>query len=47
MFARNPWNIEFGQRVAFIDQRRQQIWHGPVIKKEFIGRNGNLRVGLA
>ncbi|WP_353154834.1 glucoamylase family protein [Herminiimonas fonticola] len=41
MFAHNPWNIEFGQRVAFIDLcGRQTAWTGD--RKEFIGRNGNL-----
>ncbi|ABR89681.1 cyclic beta 1-2 glucan synthetase [Janthinobacterium sp. Marseille] len=42
MFARNPWNIEFGQRVAFIDLcGKQTAWTGD--RKEFIGRNGNFQ----
>ena len=42
LFARNPWNIEFGQRVAFIDLcGKQTAWTGD--RKEFIGRNGNFQ----
>ncbi len=48
LFARNPWNIEFGHRVAFIDLcGKQTAWTGE--RKEFIGRNGNFQkpAGLA
>ncbi|MNR76181.1 N,N'-diacetylchitobiose phosphorylase [compost metagenome] len=42
LFARNPWNIEFGQRVAFIDLcGKQTAWTGD--RREFIGRNGNFQ----
>jgi cyclic beta-1,2-glucan synthetase len=41
MFARNPWNIEFGTRVAFADLAgRQTSWTGD--RREFLGRNGTL-----
>jgi cyclic beta-1,2-glucan synthetase len=41
MFARNPWNIPFGSRVAFLDLRGAQTdWTGD--RREFIGRNGSL-----
>ncbi len=41
MFARNPWNASFGERVAFADLRgRQTDWTGD--RGEFIGRNGTL-----
>ncbi|GAB2908036.1 GH36-type glycosyl hydrolase domain-containing protein [Paralcaligenes ginsengisoli] len=41
MFAHNPWNAEFGQRIAFVDWvGRQTSWTGD--RTEFIGRNGNL-----
>ena len=41
MFARNPWNIPFGSRVAFLDMRGAQTdWTGD--RREFIGRNGSL-----
>jgi cyclic beta-1,2-glucan synthetase len=41
MFARNPWSIGFGSRVAFADLRGDQSdWTGD--RREFIGRNGAL-----
>jgi len=41
MFARNPWNAEFGSRIAFVDfGGRQTAWTADRI--EFIGRNGTL-----
>lgn len=41
LFARNPWNAEFGDRVAFADLGgRQTSWSANRI--EFIGRNGTL-----
>lgn len=47
IFARNAWNIEFGERIAFIDLcGKQTAWTGD--RKEFMGRNGNMQkpVGL-
>ena len=41
IFARNPWNMRFGSRVAFADMRGAQTdWTGD--RREFIGRNGAL-----
>ena len=41
MFARNPWNISFGSRVAFADLGgRQTQWTGD--RREFLGRHGTL-----
>lgn len=41
IFARNPWNHEFGCSVAFFDMGgRQSAWTGD--RTEFIGRNGSL-----
>ena len=41
MFARNPWQREFGGRVAFADLGgRQTRWTGD--RAEFLGRNGTL-----
>ncbi len=46
MFARNPWNIDFGQRVAFADLRgRQTSTTGD--RSAFLGRNGSLRQPVA
>ena len=41
MFARNPWNMAFGSRVAFADLGgRPSAWTGD--RREFLGRNGAL-----
>jgi cyclic beta-1,2-glucan synthetase len=41
MFARNPWNDQFGARVAFMDlNAKQTAWTGD--RTEFIGRDGTL-----
>ncbi|HMA51222.1 MAG TPA: glycosyl transferase, partial [Magnetospirillaceae bacterium] len=41
LFARNPWNGEFGTSVAFVDLKGSQTgWTGN--RREFIGRNGTL-----
>ncbi len=41
LFARNPWNIAAGPRVAFADLGgRQAAWTGD--RREFLGRNGTL-----
>jgi len=41
LFARNPWNIHHGERVAFADLgTRQTAWTGD--RREFIGRNGTI-----
>ena len=41
LLARNPWNTEFGERVAFLDmQGRQSSWTAD--RCEFIGRDGAL-----
>jgi cyclic beta-1,2-glucan synthetase len=41
IFASNPWNAAFGERVAFLDLAgRQNRWTGD--RQEFIGRNGTL-----
>lgn len=48
LLARNPWNVAFGSRVAFLDMRGAQVrWTGD--RREFIGRNGSLAdpAGLA
>src|SRR5262249_34100425 len=42
LFAQNPWNAEFAQRVAFIDlSGAQQDWTGD--RCQFLGRNGSLQ----
>ena len=41
LFARNAWRAEFGQRVAFIDLRGQQMSHTGD-RTEFLGRHGAL-----
>ena len=42
IFARNPWNIDHGSRVAFADLGGKQTgWTGD--RGEFIGRNGTTR----
>jgi cyclic beta-1,2-glucan synthetase len=41
LFAHNPWDVEFGQRIAFADLNGQQTaWTAN--RAEFIGRNGSL-----
>ena len=41
LFAYNPWDMEFGQRIAFVDLAgRQTAW--TCNRTEFIGRNGSL-----
>ena len=41
LFARNPWNMTFGSRVAFADMRGAQTdWTAD--RREFIGRNRDL-----
>ena len=41
MFARNPWNVEFGRHIAFADLAGRQLsWTGD--RTEFLGRNGSL-----
>ena len=46
IFARNPWNDEFGERVAFADLGgRQTAWTGD--RTEFLGRDGALDRPLA
>jgi cyclic beta-1,2-glucan synthetase len=42
LFARNPWQAAFGERVAFLDLAgRQTDWTGD--RRAFIGRNGTLQ----
>jgi cellobiose phosphorylase len=42
LFAQNPWNAEFAQRVAFIDMAgAQDDWTGD--RTQFLGRNGGLQ----
>ena len=41
LFAHNPWNEQFGERVAFVDLNGAQTsWTGD--RKEFLGRDGSL-----
>ncbi len=41
MFAYNPWNADFGRRIAFADFcKKQNSWTAD--RTEFIGRNGTL-----
>ena len=42
LLARNPYNTEFAERVAFLDLRRPAARRGPAIATEFLGRNGAL-----
>ncbi|MBS1214145.1 MAG: putative phosphorylase, carbohydrate binding, partial [Proteobacteria bacterium] len=46
LFAQNPWDLEFGQRIAFADLAGQQTaWTAN--RTEFIGRNGSLEAPAA
>ncbi|HQT77358.1 MAG TPA: glycosyl transferase, partial [Rhodopila sp.] len=46
IFARNPWNEQFGERVAFADLGgRQTAWTGD--RMEFLGRDGAMDRPLA
>jgi cyclic beta-1,2-glucan synthetase len=41
LLARNPWNAEFGHRIAFMDMAGvQSAWTGD--RREFLGRNGSM-----
>ena len=40
ILARNPWNSEFAERVAFADMAGRDEWTGN--RTEFLGRNGTL-----
>jgi len=41
LLARNPWSVDFGSRVAFVDLcGRQSEWTAD--RREFLGRNGAL-----
>ncbi len=40
LLARNPWNIDAGQRVAFFDLCGRQQW-GSADRTEFLGRHGS------
>jgi cyclic beta-1,2-glucan synthetase len=41
VFARNPWNVAFGARVAFADLAGRQT-HWTADRREFLGRHGTL-----
>ena len=42
LFARNPWNADFGEHIAFADfAGRQTAW--TCDRREFLGRNGSAR----
>jgi cyclic beta-1,2-glucan synthetase len=42
LFARNPWNTDFGEHIAFADfAGRQTAW--TCDRTEFLGRNGSFR----
>ena len=42
LFARNPWNADFGEHIAFADfAGRQTAW--TCDRSEFLGRNGSAR----
>ena len=46
LFARNPWNRDFGSQVVFLDLGgRQSSWTGD--RRAFIGRNGTLAAPAA
>jgi cyclic beta-1,2-glucan synthetase len=46
MFIRNPWNVRFGNHVAFADLLGMQTkWTGD--RREFLGRHGTLGAPLA
>ncbi len=41
MFARNPWNTQIGEQIAFADMGgRQTGWTGD--RREFLGTYGRL-----
>ncbi|WP_442593468.1 GH36-type glycosyl hydrolase domain-containing protein [Parapusillimonas sp. JC17] len=41
LFARNPWSLDFGQRIAFADMAgRQASWTAD--RREFLGDNGQV-----
>ena len=42
LFARNPWNSDFGEHIAFVDfAGRQSAW--TCDRTEFVGRNGGFQ----
>jgi cyclic beta-1,2-glucan synthetase len=46
MLAANPWNKDFGSRIAFADMRGMQTdWTGD--RSEFLGRNGRMSSPVA
>src|SRR5690606_24013702 len=41
LFARNPWSLDFGRRIAFADMAgRQASWTAD--RREFLGDNGQV-----